>query len=290
MNKLLSLLRSNISSLDPVYINWAGIVLAIAGILVTIIFWIVDRSFFSIETGLILTLAIFFLVLCILVYISLAREPNTKDMKMYCNARSELAEKIHESFEDGKSAINVSEIISSSDIKCSILDNETKLNKVIIQLSFVITDKNKNVMLINRLAKEHGARKDKKSILLSFSPFPVSYNETFSILNIFWREVPKVDNDPYIPKISHLAKAKSQNRGNKPIYYFNIFEAYYDFDLSSPEIREKIFARNGIYFEKDHDDIIGMIGIKDLRPLNLDGQAEIKTIEALEARYKKGII
>lgn len=145
--------------------------------------------------------------------------------------------------------------------------------KCIVQCSFIPIDNQRNTILIHRKPNGHQSLKGflKKSAFsfISFSPIPNRFCEEFNALSTYFREVPESKFDTYKPShVTDIGIVFRYDQFKKTFYMFYIFVASYNCVFDTNTIKE-IFALDPkakipTYFKKDHDDIVGIINLKEL--------------------------
>ncbi len=171
--------------------------------------------------------------------------------------------------------------------------------KCIVQCSFIPIDNQQNTILIHRKPNGHQSLKGflKKSAFsfISFSPIPNRFCEEFNALSTYFREVPESKSDTYKPNfVTDIGIVFRYDRSKKTFYMFYIFVASYDCEFDTNTIKE-IFAvdpkaKTPTYFKKDHDDIVGIINLKELHNYFFSNLPDKKISEETARILEKGTL
>lgn len=214
----------------------------------------------------------------------------SRDWKMFFKNNSTL----HKENITNETYPKLEDLVKHPDVCCTLLTPNMRKNTHIVQISFVIIGKmdtdsqEKGILLIDRKGSNHWYGRHKKSILVSFSPFPARYEEKFDILNVYAREVPSAYAVP--PKITPLcAHPKAVWQGADCTHLFYIYTAEYEEIFTKNNVKRLFYVENHP-FAKDHDDIQDIVSHQEIVALNkkgkLQGSADSAAINALYKYFR----
>lgn len=157
-------------------------------------------------------------------------------------------------------------------------------DRCIVECIFIPLDANDNTLLISRGNENHTDIEEKELCLISFSPIPRKFDMKFSPASIYYREVPysaSNNNDikDLIPIISDIGVLWRFDEKKNTFYLFYAFVAKYEKcnfkrekEINWKLINDLFSVRTynnkneeNVYFKKDHDKIIGVKTISEIK-------------------------
>lgn len=152
------------------------------------------------------------------------------------------------------------------------------------QVAFLIRDQYGKVLVVNRRAKKHFLLR-KHSCLVSLSPIPNCFGESFDAYSLFCRRV--ASSEYHKIHIEHRFNLRIVR--NSTNYCFFIYEvSSSDCNLFNKPIPDELFISGNSSFpsilrEKYRDDIVGWKEVKELieNKENFDGDVDRVVIEWL---------
>ena len=232
-----------------------------------------------------------------------------RDMKMFFEKGSVLHQKIISGLELNedssseevkfikaskypKEDLSLEKMVTSEYINIRLLEDKDKEGKCIIQAGFIPIDRNGKMLLIHRtdhraeylkLADNTGKKKKVHSFTVSFSPIPDRFDDKFDKNTIYHREVPKTDTEPeFIEAGLGINNWNNDDQQKKSYLFFFYFAYYKDLEFNENNL-QKLFAKDGVYFLKDHDEIEKVVQIGELDKENI----HLMKIEKAALKYIK---